>query len=124
MKNIKLNYLFLCILLLVVEIVIAIYAKDEFIRPLLGDYLAVILVFYFLATFLKTSLNKIAFISLLISYIIEGLQFIHILKLLDLEKYTVLKIVLGTSFSWMDMLAYTLGIGTVIVVHNYKKLRS
>jgi len=121
MKIIKLPYLIISLLLLIVEITIALYVNDQFIRPILGDYLAVILLFYLLATFLRISLNKIAFISLSISYIIEGLQFIHVLELLGLENNTVLKIVFGTSFSWMDMLAYTLGALTVVLIHNYKK---
>lgn len=124
MKKTKIPYLITSILLLIVEITIALYANDQFIRPILGDYLAVILLFYILATFLRISLNKIALISLLTSYIIEGLQFIHILELLDLEKYTFLRIVLGTSFSWMDMLAYTLGALTVALIHNYKIIKS
>ncbi len=124
MKKIRLNYLFISLLLLLIEITIAIYAKDEFIRPILGDYLAVILVFYFLAAFRITSENKTALLALSISYIIEVLQFMNILKILQLEEYKILRIIFGTSFSWMDMLAYTLGITTVITIHNYKKLKS
>lgn len=124
MRKIKLPYLVTSILLLIVEITIALFAQNQFIRALFGDYLAVILVFYLLVTFLKISKNKIALISLLISYIIEGLQFIHILDLLGLEKYTFLRTVFGTSFSWMDMLAYTLGALTVVLIHNYSKMKS
>ena len=77
-----------------------------------------------IATFSKLSENKIALITLLISYTIEILQYIHILELLHLDKIKILKIVLGNSFSWTDMLAYTLGILTVILIHNFKKLQS
>lgn len=124
MRKIKLPYLVTSILLLIVEITIAFYADDQFIRPILGDYITVILLFYIVATFLRISLNKIALISLTTSYIIEGLQFIHILDLLGLEKYTFLRTVFGTSFSWMDMLAYTLGALTVVLIHNYSKMKS
>jgi Protein of unknown function (DUF2809) len=124
MKNIKTNYLFISIAILIVEIVIALFVNDEFIRPIFGDYLAVILLFYLFATFLKISKTKIAVITLLISYIIEGLQYIHILELLNLERYTLLKIVFGTSFSWMDMIAYTFGTLTVLLIHNYTKIKS
>jgi Protein of unknown function (DUF2809) len=124
MKNIKLSYLIIGLVILIVEITIAVYAKDGFIRPILGDYLAAILVFYLLATILKTSENKIALLALSISYLIEGLQYLNILKLLNLEQHKLLRIVFGTSFSWMDMLAYTLGITTVLLIHNYKKNKS
>jgi Protein of unknown function (DUF2809) len=124
MKNIKSSYLVISLILLIVEITIAVYAKDGFIRPILGDYLAAILVFYLLAAFLTTSKNKIALLALSISYLIEGLQYLNILKLLNLEQHKLLRIVFGTSFSWMDVLAYTLGIATVLLIHNYKKSKS
>lgn len=123
MKNINKTYLAISILLLVVEIAIAIFVNDQFIRPIFGDYLASILLFYMIATFVKLSENKIAIITLTISYIIEVLQYIHVLELLNLDKIKILNIVLGNSFSWTDMLAYTLGILTVLLIHNLKKLQ-
>ena len=122
MKNIKVKYLIICCVILILEITIALFVNDQFIRPIFGDYLASILVFYLLATFLKKDLNKIALLSLLISYIIEFLQYIHILELLNLDKIKILNILLGNSFSWTDMLAYTLGILTIVLIHNYKKI--
>lgn len=124
MKNIKKTYLISSVLLLIVEILIAIYAKDDFIRPILGDYLASILLCCIFATFLKISINKIAFITLLISYFIEGLQYIKILDLLNLKQFTLLEIIFGTSSSWTDMLAYTLGILTILLIHNFNSIKS
>lgn len=124
MKNTNKTYILTSLLLSTVEIIIAIFVKDKFIRPIFGDYLASILVFYLLATFIKLSLNKIAVISLLISYTIEGLQYIHILELIHLNKIKILNLLVGNSFSWMDMLAYTLGITTVILIHNFKRIQS
>jgi len=124
MKNIKIKYLIISCCILIIEITIAVFVNDQFIRPIFGDYLASILVFYLLATFLKTDLNKIAILSLLISYIIEFSQYIHILELLHLDKIKILNIFLGNSFSWADMLAYTLGILTVVLIHNFKKNKS
>jgi hypothetical protein len=121
MKNIKTKYLIISCSILLIEITIAMFVNDQFIRPIFGDYLASILVFYLLATFLKTDLNKIAILSLFISYTIEFLQYINILELLHLDKIKILNILLGNSFSWTDMLAYTLGILTVVLIHNYKK---
>ena len=124
MKNIKKTYLISSVLLLIVEILIALYAKDDFIRPILGDYLASILLCCCFATFLKISINKIAFITLLISYFIEGLQYINILDLLNLKQFTLLEIIFGTSSSWTDMLAYTLGILTILLIHNFNSIKS
>jgi hypothetical protein len=124
MKNIKRKYLIISCSILIIEITIALFVNDQFIRPIFGDYLASILVFYLLATFLKTDLNKIAILSLLISYTIEFLQYIQILELLYLDNIKILNILFGNSFSWTDMLAYTLGTLTVLLIHNYKKYKS
>ena len=121
MKDIKTNYLIISCILLLIETIIAIFVNDQFFRPVFGDYLAAIVVFYLLATFLKMKLNKIALLTLAVSYLIEFLQYIHILELLHLNKIKILNILLGNSFSWTDMLAYTLGILTVLLIHNYKK---
>ena len=123
MKNTNKDYLLISIAILIVETMIALFAKDKFIRPIFGDYLVVILLFYLFATFLKISKNKIALITLVISYIIEGLQYIHILELLHLDNIKILNILLGNSFSWTDMLAYTLGTLTVLLIHNYNKIK-
>ena len=124
MKHINNTYLLISISILIVEILIALFANDTFIRPIVGDYLAVILLFYLFATFLKISKYKIALMALLISYLIEGLQYIHILELLHLDNIKILNILLGNSFSWTDMLAYTLGALTVLGIHNYNKIKS
>ncbi len=124
MKNKNKTYLVISILLLMVEIAIALFINDQFIRPIFGDYLASILLFYMIATFAKLSEKKIAILTLIISYTIEVLQYIHVLELLHLDKIKILNIVLGNSFSWTDMIAYTLGILTVLLIHNYKKLQS
>lgn len=124
MKKINISYLLTAMVLLITEIIIALYANDQFIRPVLGDYLAVILLFYLFAAFLKISIIKISLLTLLISYLIEGLQYIHILELLHLDDIKILCIVFGTSFSWTDMLAYTLGTLTVLLIHNYKRMHS
>lgn len=120
----KTKYLIISSLLLIKEILIALFAKDQFIRPILGDYLATILLTYILATFLKIEFNKIAILALAMSYTIEAFQFIHILKLLNLDKIKILNILVGNSFSWTDMIAYTLGTITVLTIHNFEKIKS
>lgn len=124
MKNLKIINLIISIILLITEILIALFAKDHFIRPIFGDYLATILLTYILATFLKIEFNKIAILALGISYAIEVAQYIHILELLHLDKIKILNILLGNSFSWTDMFAYTLGTLTVLAIHNFKKIKS
>ena len=50
---------------------------------------------------------------LLLAYTIEILQYINIMALLGLSHNTFTRMVLGTTFTWEDMIAYTLGIALV-----------
>lgn len=121
MKKINKKYLLFSVSLLLIEICIALFVNDQFIRPIFGDYLATILLFCTMASFLNYSKNKLIIAALLISYLIEGLQYLNVLKMMHLENKTILKIIIGHSFSWIDILAYTMGAITVLLLLNYKK---
>ena len=41
---------------------------------------------------------------------VELLQYLDIDKILGLEKSEIARTVIGTSFAWIDLLAYTVGI--------------
>lgn len=114
----KFNYknFILFIILFSIEVIIAIYIKQHFIRHVFGDYLCVIMLYYLLKSFLKIKSINIALIVLLFSYLIECLQLINIFDILNLQKNTTLKIIFGTTFSIGDLMAYTLGICTVLII--------
>jgi hypothetical protein len=100
--------------LLLTEIIIALYLHDSFIRPFFGDFLASIFVYCAIKSVSDMSNGKAATISISVSYIIEWLQFVHFLEKSGLDKYHWLSILLGNSFAWADILAYSLGIAFVL----------
>jgi hypothetical protein len=108
-------YFFLAVGLFLIEILIAKYLNDSIIRPYGGDFLVVILIYCFVRSFLNFSILYTAIGVLLFSFIIETLQYLDIVTKLGLEKSTLARTVIGTSFEWIDLIAYTLGIITVIV---------
>ncbi len=112
------NYFLLFIILLVVEVIIAIYVRDQFVRPYAGDFLAVILLYVFQRGFLNISVYLAAATSLLFAYFLEILQFFSIIKRFGLQEYKILTILIGNHFEWSDMIAYTLGIFTVIAAEE------
>lgn len=111
-------YFTITIVLLLVEIVIAKYSNG-FIRHTLGDYLAVILLYAFIKSFSKLSMLKTSMIVLCIAYSIEFIQLTDLQKIYPSEYSKMLKLLLGTSFSIVDLVAYTLGIATVILFEKY-----
>lgn len=110
------TYFFAFILLLITEAAIAILLKSGFIRHTFGDYLVVILLYCFLRTFWNEKPIIVAVVVLIISSIVELLQLTTYLEYFNLHHNYAVKIVLGSTFSFSDLVAYTLGFLTVIIL--------
>lgn len=113
------TYLRITIILLIVEALIAVYIKSGFIRHTFGDFLAVILIYSFAKSFLNINSFKLAILVLAIAFIIEFLQLANILETLNLENNNLIKTILGNTFQISDLVAYILGITTIIII-EYK----
>ena len=120
MLTVNKNYLYFTVLLFIVETLIAIYVHDQFIRPYLGDVLVVILIYCFVRSFLKIPVVLAAFGVLLFSYFIELLQYFNFVTVVGLENHKIARIVLGSSFEWLDIVAYTFGFFLVLLLENLK----
>jgi hypothetical protein len=112
------TYFFLFILLFLIEVCIAYFLKSGFIRHTFGDFLVVIVLYCFLKSFLNTRPIIMALIVLIISFIIEFLQLTPFLELIGLEKNHYAKIVFGNTFHISDLVAYTLGVLTIIIIES------
>ena len=104
------KYFFFSCLLFLIEVGIALFVNDAIIRPYGGDFLAVILLYYLVRTFSDIAAFKVAIGVLLFSYMVEVLQYFQIVNLLGLNGNRSAEVIIGTSFSWGDIIAYTLGI--------------
>ena len=113
-------YFVLAILIFITEVLIAIYLHDGFIRPYVGDFLVVILIYCFVRSFLQAPVLPVAIAVLVFSYLVETLQYFNLVKLLGLEHSRIANIVIGNYFAWSDILAYTLGIAVTIVLEKIR----
>ncbi len=98
----------LFLLFLAIEILIGAFVRDSFIRPFGGDFLVIFLIYYFAKSFIQTRTSYLIIAVLLFAYAVETAQYFHIADVLQV-KNKILRIMIGTSFSWEDILAYTLG---------------
>lgn len=112
----KLNYFIVFVLIFIVEIFIALYIHDSFIRPYFGDFLVVIMIYCFVLSFINYSKYKVAIFVLLFAYCIELAQCFNVLLILGLENSSLAKVVLGNSFAIEDLALYTLGFGGIVLV--------
>ncbi|WP_341731682.1 DUF2809 domain-containing protein [Microcoleus sp. EPA2] len=116
------KYFFLALILFSIEIVIAVFFRDKFVRYFLGDLLVVIFLHCFIMSWLKLESTKVALSVLTFSFVIEILQYFKILNALGWENNKIAIIILGNSFDAMDLVAYTAGIAIVLWLENRKKV--
>jgi len=116
-NNIKFNatYFILASLIFTLETLIALYVHDNFVRPYLGDVLVVILIYCFIKSFLDLKVLPTAVFVLTFAFTIEFLQYLNVVEKLGLENSKIARTVFGTSFSWVDIFTYIVGIGFVIL---------
>ncbi len=114
MFHFNLKYLLWAILIFLVEIFIALYIRDAIIRPYIGDVLVVILLYCLVKSFLRVRVLPTAIAVLLFAYLIEALQYFQYVKWLGLEHSHLANVVMGNSFAWTDLMAYTIGIVFVL----------
>ena len=116
------NYFILTVCLFLIEVCIALFVNDRFIRPYVGDFLVVILIYCFVRSFFKVPVIQTAIGVLIFAFAIEGLQYIEFVKILGLQNSKLASVVLGNSFSWMDMITYVLGIGFVLACETLNSI--
>ncbi|WP_411893717.1 DUF2809 domain-containing protein [Winogradskyella sp. A2] len=112
-------YLVLAHSLFLMEVAIAFIIKTGFIRYTFGDYLVVILLYAIIRGCTNLKVWVSALVVLLIAYLIEMLQLVHFLTYFNLENNPTANLILGSTFQMGDLLAYTLGILTVLIFEHY-----
>ena len=104
------------LILLIIEACIAYFLKTGFIRHSFGDFIVVIMLYCLLKSFINIKPVYLALIVLFISFSIEFLQLFNLLEKLNLTENKIARIVLGNTFHINDLIAYSLGIITVLIV--------
>lgn len=111
------------VVLLVIEVLIALFVHENFVRPYIGDLLVVILIYCFIKSFFSFPVLKTAVAVLTFAIGIETLQYFNIVQQFGLEHSKLARTIIGTSFSPEDILAYAAGIGLVLLAERWKKQR-
>lgn len=99
--------IFLC--LLIIEILIALYVKDDFIRPYGGDILIIPLLYYSIKCFISINPPRLIIAIIKFAFLVECSQYFEIIKILGLEGSYFWQTIIGTSFHWLDLVCYVVG---------------
>ncbi len=106
--------------LLAVEVLIALFVHDAFVRPYLGDVLVVIVVYCFAQIFLLGRCRHLPLYIFFFAVGVEILQYFHLAERLGLEGNRFLRILLGSVFDWKDIVCYAAG---CILLVGWERLR-
>jgi hypothetical protein len=113
------KYFIWAVVLLAIEIAIALFVHDAIVRPYIGDLLVVILIYCLVRSFFNTPVPATAIGVLVFAVVIETLQYFNVVKFLGLQDSSLAKIIVGSAFSWMDIVCYIAGIAIVLVAEKY-----
>ena len=113
--KINFRYAILFLLLLGVEILIALFVHDSFVRPYIGDVLVVVVIYCFLRIFMR-AYPLLPLWIFLFAAVVEISQYFNLAALLGVQGNRVLATILGATFDWLDLLCYAIGCGLLYVV--------
>ncbi|MBQ7044032.1 MAG: DUF2809 domain-containing protein [Clostridia bacterium] len=109
-KKVKLRISFLAVfvLLLAVEVLIALFVHDDFVRPYVGDMIVTVVVWSFLRIIFPDRFKLMSLYVMIFAILVEVGQYFHYTELLGITN-PVLVTMMGTSFAWADIACYAVG---------------
>jgi len=105
----RLVYLVIFLVLVAVEVLIALFVHDSFVRPYVGDVIVVAVICCFLRIFMPNKIKLMPLYVFLFATAVEALQYFNYVTLLGLGDSKFFRILLGTSFSYADIICYAVG---------------
>ncbi len=122
--NPKLIYALFAITLFFIEVIIASKLNGyHFIRSYFGDFLVVILLYCMAKAVFDFNEKSLAISVFTIAVLVETAQYFHLADILKLAPGGVARIVLGTSFSFHDLLMYAAGTLLVYYLDTHFRMR-
>lgn len=107
--KLRIVYAFITVLLLAVEVMIALFVRDRFIRPYFGDMLVVIVIYTFVRIFIPEKCRLLPLFVFIFSAAVELLQYFEIVQRLGLSGNLFLRTLLGSTFDLKDIACYAVG---------------
>lgn len=123
MQKKRIGYLMATVLIFIIELLIALFVRDKFIRPYVGDMLVVVLIYTGLKIIFPEKPRLLPLYVFLFAAGVEALQGIRIVELLGLQDNRFFSVLIGTTFDVKDIVCY--GVGCVLCgvweVWNWRK---
>ena len=109
MRNKRVVYVTIFCGLLAVEVCIALFVHDAFVRPYVGDMLVTLLLCCMCRVALPDKIRLLPVFVFVFAACVEIGQYFDVVALLGLADNRLLSIALGRTFSWLDLICYAAG---------------
>ncbi len=114
------RYFVIFMLLLIIEVLIALYVHDDFIRPYIGDVLVVVVIYCFIRIWMPEKCRLLPLYVFFFAAGVEGLQYFNLVRVLGMEENVFLRVLIGSVFDWKDILCYAAG---CVVLEGYEGIK-
>ena len=105
----RILYAVATLFLLLIEVIIALYVHDDYIRPYVGDVLVVIVIYTFIRIIVPEKCKLIPLFLFIFAAGVELLQLANIVEILGVADNKFLKILIGSVFDIKDIVCYAVG---------------
>lgn len=122
MKNKRIIYAVITVILLAIEVLIALFVHDDFVRPYVGDVLVVMVIYTFIRIFIPERIRLLPGYILCFAVLVEVLQYFRIVEVLGLSDNRFFSVLIGSVYDIKDIICYAVGCVLIIAGQIVYKL--
>lgn len=111
-KKKRIGYAVATIIIFLIELLIALFVRDNFIRPYVGDMLVVVLIYTCVRVVFPEKPKLLPLYVFFFAALVESLQAVKLVELLGLAESSFFSVLIGTTFDSKDIVCY--GVGCVL----------
>jgi Protein of unknown function (DUF2809) len=104
-----------------IEIAIGTFFRDRFVRYFLGDVFIVVLICYFIRSWCAIKVWIVVLGTLIFSWFVELAQYFDLIGMLGWRNSQLAHLTIGSTFDWLDLLAYVLGSFLSLSIARYRQ---
>lgn len=104
----RLVFLAVFVFLFFIEVLIALYVHDDFVRPYVGDMIVTVVVWAFARIVFPDRFKLMSLYVMIFAILVEVGQYFNYVDLLGITN-PILVTMMGTSFAWADIACYAVG---------------
>lgn len=105
----RMTYAIVFFILVIVEVLIALFVRDSFIRPYIGDVLVVIVLYFGVRIAIPYRCRMLPLYIFLFAALVEVLQYFRLVDALGLSNNRLFRVLLGSVFDVKDIICYGVG---------------